>query len=108
MRAAKQLDLFDPELDQTQERQSIFEWAAKKLVEELDPDPVPVIEPLSWPPQPMIINTGQIRSHPCAFDGLPPGVYGLTCSCPKCSMQCVTEYTCGSLSATGNTPVVFT
>lgn len=24
----------------------------------------------------------------CAFDGLPPGVYGLVCFCPKCSPRC--------------------
>lgn len=23
--------------------------------------------------------------EPCAFDNLPPGVYGLVCFCPRCS-----------------------
>jgi hypothetical protein len=26
--------------------------------------------------------------EPCAFDGLPPGVYGLVCFCPRCSPRC--------------------
>jgi hypothetical protein len=24
----------------------------------------------------------------CAFDGLPPGIYGLVCSCPRCAPSC--------------------
>ena len=26
-----------------------------------------------------------VSDPPCAFDNLPPGFYGLVCSCPKCS-----------------------
>lgn len=26
--------------------------------------------------------------EPCMFDGLPPGVYGLVCRCPRCSPRC--------------------
>lgn len=26
---------------------------------------------------------------PCMFDGLKPGVYGISCTCPKCSARCV-------------------
>ena len=25
---------------------------------------------------------------PCMFDGLEPGVYGIACPCPKCSVRC--------------------
>jgi hypothetical protein len=28
----------------------------------------------------------------CAFDGLPPGTYGLVCTCPKCSPRCKITY----------------
>ena len=27
------------------------------------------------------------RDQPCMFDGLQPGVYGLVCHCPKCSIK---------------------
>ncbi len=27
---------------------------------------------------------------PCLFDNLPPGVYGLVCTCPRCSVWCGT------------------
>lgn len=26
---------------------------------------------------------------PCAFDNLPPGAYGLVCTCQRCSPRCV-------------------
>jgi hypothetical protein len=29
--------------------------------------------------------------HACMFDGLPPGVYGLVCNCPRCSPSCVSS-----------------
>lgn len=37
----------------------------------------------------MIEAPGRIMVHPqkCAFDGLPPGSYSLTCTCPKCSAR---------------------
>jgi hypothetical protein len=46
------------------------------------PYPVPQVVPVVpwWPQQPY---------HPCAFDGLPPGVYGLVCQCPRCTTTCM-------------------
>lgn len=29
-----------------------------------------------------------LPKHPCMFDGLKPGVYGLVCTCPRCAPQC--------------------
>lgn len=28
------------------------------------------------------------NNQKCLFDGLPPGVYGLSCTCPKCRAYC--------------------
>lgn len=89
----KQLDLFKDTPVKT-----VFDWAKdiigirpvteEEVFREIH-EPLPGrISDSPWPPQPMIINTGSITHHKCAFDGLPPGVYGLTCSCPRCSPQC--------------------
>ena len=50
--------------------------------------PVPV-----WPPQvparpvqPWWPQQPWVRS--CMFDNLPPGVYGISCPCPRCSTTC--------------------
>ena len=32
------------------------------------------------------------NTHPCAFDGLEPGVYGLVCTCPRCSPRCTATF----------------
>jgi hypothetical protein len=47
---------------------------------ELVPFPaiIPWWEPPRKPPQ-----------EPCMFDGLPPGVYGLVCHCPRCTPRCM-------------------
>ncbi len=37
--------------------------------------------------QPYIVETYP-KFPPCAFDGLPPGAYGLYCGCPRCSPTC--------------------
>jgi hypothetical protein len=39
-------------------------------------------------PYPGITVTPTVGPEPCAFDGLPPGAYGLYCGCPKCSSRC--------------------
>lgn len=66
------------------------------------PEPFPVREePIVVPPDqgipgfepPIFIEKGGMfavnDSWPCAFDGLPPGIYGLVCHCPRCSPRCV-------------------
>lgn len=57
----------------------------KKLVE-----PPPYVNPMA-PVYPYVkpIWTGTSTSRsPCAYDGLPPGVYGLVCNCPLHSNYC--------------------
>ena len=53
---------------------------------------VPVIIPMPYPvPQTPIIfqqHTYLPPQQPCAFDNLPPGVYGLVCHCRRCSTWC--------------------
>ena len=42
--------------------------------------------PVAYPkPGDQITPTFQALQQRCAFDGLPPGAYGLLCTCPKCS-----------------------
>ena len=47
--------------------------------------PEPPSFPLQWW-EPSPVN--QPAHWPCMFDGLPPGVYGLVCTCPRCSPRC--------------------
>jgi len=44
---------------------------------------------LPYTPGPFTTGTITVPAQPrgCAFDGLPPGAYGLYCGCPKCSPQ---------------------
>jgi hypothetical protein len=51
--------------------------------------PAPKRSPLDWE-KPRVIP---MISEPCAFDGLPPGVYHLYCGCSKCSPRCATTST---------------
>ena len=48
--------------------------------------PLPIVP---WEPQPQpwpsVIAIPPAPSAPCAFDRLPPGIYGLVCMCPKCT-----------------------
>ena len=38
---------------------------------------------------PMIkVKSRDENKIPCMFDGLEPGVYGISCPCPKCSPTC--------------------
>jgi hypothetical protein len=57
------------------------------------------VVPVEWPaPLPDLIITPIVvepivednwwNKIPCAFDNLPPGVYGLVCQCPKCTPYC--------------------
>lgn len=51
--------------------------------------PTPTVNPPVWVPAlaPTFTWTGNTNPFftKCAFDGLPPGAYGLVCQCPKCS-----------------------
>ncbi len=57
--------------------------------------PPSIAEPLGWPtppgwPKPPAlfgdgINTIKAYEQPCLFDGLEPGVYGISCPCPRCN-----------------------
>lgn len=57
------------------------------------PRPIQPIQPIPfvWPNT----GTGQSPYPPqrCAFDGLPPGPYGLYCGCPRCSPVAATTST---------------
>jgi hypothetical protein len=48
---------------------------------------IPTVPGEPLPAQPWIVpQLYRIKERePCMFDGLPPGVYGLVCSCPRCS-----------------------
>lgn len=59
------------------------EWEIQELRERL-------LESLSnLPPNPWWQQPQAPPQVPCMFDGLPPGTYGLVCSCPRCSPWCV-------------------
>lgn len=62
------------------EIQRLLDEKAKEMREQ----PVKGLRTADWP-LPFTIETNQ---QPCAFDNLPPGVYGLVCSCPKCRVFC--------------------
>jgi hypothetical protein len=52
------------------------------------PAPPVLPVPMSPVPWPWGGDTGGASTRvPCAFDGLPPGVYSLYCPCPRCSPQ---------------------
>ena len=44
------------------------------------PAPLPIPH---WPN-----STPKATEHPCMYDNLPPGIYGLSCTCPRCSPWC--------------------
>lgn len=76
-------------------RQRVLDWARGKYGAKAMPvAPVPLgptVAPSPWQPMPsttvpFVVDTRMPRE--CAFDGLPPGVYGLMCSCPRCTPQC--------------------
>lgn len=41
----------------------------------------------------------------CMFDGLPPGVYGIACPCPKCSVWCGVSVTSKVMLGTQTSPI---
>lgn len=43
--------------------------------------------PTSLTPVPNEGITWKINEK-CLFEGLPPGVYGISCPCPRCSIKC--------------------
>jgi len=63
----------------------------EKLKEAFKRKPAP--PPIDWP-YPSQPNWITWKPEPCAFDGLPPGVYGMVCCCPKCSPR----YSTGTVS----------
>lgn len=102
-------------LPDDQARKRVLEWARAKYERKAVAAPVAPVPPIDWakifrdnPPklpdavpfnptptwpysggpfgQPLIDETRK-----CAFDGLPPGVYGLVCTCPKCSVICTVD-----------------
>ena len=49
----------------------------------------PPLVPNDWPTWPTDRWTlRDLTASPCMFDGLPPGVYGLVCTCPRCTPRC--------------------
>lgn len=59
------------------------------------PDNLTPLEPVgpTWPHRgwrDQTVLMGEARK--CAFDGLPPGTYHLTCFCPKCSPMCGPQF----------------
>jgi hypothetical protein len=60
-----------------------IDWT--RLFRENQPNsPVPTDPPIPFPGTTFV---GPQRTG-CAFDGLPPGVYGLVCTCPRCQIYC--------------------
>jgi hypothetical protein len=73
---------------------------AKRAHEESEKDPSPLMKAFRC------IGCGQVRdqlgqcgcnslrtridlnTEPCAFEGLPNGIYGLACFCPRCTPRC--------------------
>ncbi len=52
-----------------------------------------IFEPPTFIPSFRVVDGELFRvvdREPCAFDGLPPGAYGLVCNCPRCSPRCET------------------
>jgi len=41
-----------------------------------------------FPVWPRIVRDYVRSEHKCMFEGLPPGVYGIACPCPKCTPTC--------------------
>lgn len=87
-------------------RQRVLEWAQNRWgstktggepvkaapTQWLRSQPVPF-----WPGEPYappLTITGA-STRKCAFEGLPDGVYGMVCFCPKCSPQCMVVNTDG-------------
>lgn len=51
------------------------------------PRPTPwLVREFEWPELPGLNYVVQ-RPQPCMFDSLPPGIYGLVCPCPKCTVR---------------------
>jgi hypothetical protein len=101
-------------------RKRVLEWARAKYERKAAPALLaPKAEPLKWgkmpkdhpltqlpPVAPYVISNAP---RTCAFDGLPPGVYGLVCTCPKCSLQCSITYygVANNAGCAPNMPYVF-
>ncbi len=52
--------------------------------------------PVDWPVglpdliiSPFILEPLDKNEPPCAFDNIPPGIYGLVCYCPRCTTYCL-------------------
>ncbi len=85
----------------------IFPDGRRVITIEYEKPPIDFTSPwITWPvgPAPGFVPGGYIPAGydftttkiPCAFDNLPPGVYGLVCHCPKCSPTYLSSSGCAN------------
>lgn len=99
--AIAELEKVLEQLPDDEARKRVLDWARAKYEKKAAPPP---LAPFTFPPRVDIqppwdfkgpniplgsgVPTWIPNERKCAFDGLPPGVYGLVCFCPKCATMC--------------------
>lgn len=66
------------------EQNNIRDWG---FPDGVHPEPVPNTWPPANPAPPYPYEIHKDSTTPCMFDNLKPGVYGLSCPCPRCSTR---------------------